>query len=142
MIDFDGVFKKSYERVLGNRTSQKNEFFNSFYERFIDSSPLVAEKFKSIDMQAQQVMLKQSIYHLLNLFTTKKIPKSLGDIAKKHDRNHADISPDLYHLWMESLIDTVEEFDPEYDENVQLAWRMVCSQGIAFMNYMHKKSRQ
>lgn len=142
MIDFDTTFKKSYERVLGNQTSQKNEFFASFYERFIASSPLVAEKFKNIDMHAQKVMLKQSIYHLLNLFTTKKIPNNLKEIARKHDRDHADIPPELYYLWMECLIDTVAEFDGRFSSDVELAWRLVCSQGIAFMSYVHRQSER
>ena len=140
MLDFDVIFKNSYERVLGKQNSQKNEFFTSFYERFIDSSPLVAEKFKYIDMQAQKVMLKQSIFHLLNLFSTRKIPKNLKQIAQKHDRNHADISPDLYYLWQECLIETVAEFDEKFSTDVELAWRLVCSQGIAFMNHVHRQS--
>ncbi len=140
MIDFDVVFKQSYERVLGHSTSRKNAFFNDFYDRFIAASPLVAEKFQHIDMHAQQVMLKQSIYYLLNLFSTKKIPETLADIARKHDHQHADVPPELYQLWLECLIETVAVFDPRFDDDVALAWRMVCSQGIAYMIFAYKKS--
>lgn len=139
MIDFDEVFRKSYERALGHRTSQKNEFFTRFYERFIAASPVVEEKFAAIDMQMQKAMLKQSIYHLLNLFSTKKITDTLVEVAHRHDPEHADIPPELYLLWLECLIDTVREFDPAFDEEVELAWRMVCSQGIAFMIHVHRQ---
>ena len=139
MIDFDEVFRKSYERALGHRTSQKNEFFTRFYERFIAASPVVEEKFAAIDMQMQKAMLKQSIYHLLNLFSTQKITDTLVEIAHRHDPQHADIPPELYLLWLECLIDTVREFDPAFDEEVELAWRLVCSQGIAFMIHVHRQ---
>ena len=70
----------------------------------------------------------------------KKIPDHLVSIAQKHDRDHIDVPPELYGLWLECLVETVKEFDPHFNDDVELAWRLVCSQGIAFMTFVYKKS--
>lgn len=137
MIDFEKTFNDSYKRILGGSTSRENEFFDSFYESFIDSSPLVAEKFEGVNMAAQKMMLKQSLIHLLNMFATKRIPDGLTEIAGKHSKKRADIPPQLYQAWLECLLATVRKFDPRHNDDVELAWRMICSQGIAFMTFMY-----
>ena len=140
MIDYAKIFSDSNQRVLAKTTSKEEEFFDVFYDRFIASSPLVLEKFKNVDMGSQKRMLKQSLAYLLNLFVMKKIPDHLVSIAQQHDRDHADIPPELYGLWLECLVDTVKEFDPQFDDDVELAWRLVCSQVIALMTFVYKKS--
>ena len=139
MIDFEKVFTDSYKRVLGGSMSQENDFFDDFYDRFIASSPLVARKFEKTDMAFQKRMLKQSIILLLNLFATKRIPDGLTEIARKHSRKASDIAPELYQNWLDCLIATVRKHDPRISDDVELAWRMVCSQGIAFMAFMYDK---
>jgi hemoglobin-like flavoprotein len=139
VIDFEAEFRGSYKRVLSQTTSKENEFFDAFYDRFIAASPTVAEKFRHTDMVHQKAMLKQSLTHLLNLFTTKKIPDSLPEIALEHSRRQNDIPPELYHLWLECLIQTVREFDPKCTDDTELAWRLVCSQGIAYMSFMYDR---
>ncbi len=140
-MNYELIFKESYQRVLNRRTSEEKAFFDDFYDRFIASSPLVAERFSGVDMDAQKTMLKQSLIHLLNLSATKQIPDSLAEIARKHDRAHADIPAELYSSWMGCLLATVREADPKWGADVELAWRMVCAQGIAYMIYMHDKGR-
>ena len=56
-----------------------------------------------------------------------------------HSLVTADIPPDLYQLWLECLLKTVKKFDPRYCDDIELAWRMICSQGIAFMTFMYKR---
>jgi hemoglobin-like flavoprotein len=138
-MDFGTVFDESYARVLRERTSGGNEFFDVFYDEFIASSPLVAKKFTGVDLQAQKTMLKQSFAYLLNLYVTRQIPRHLVEIARKHDRGHADICAELYTAWLDCLIATVRQFDPKFNDDVELAWRMVCAPGIAFMIFRHGK---
>ena len=54
-------------------------------------------------------------------------------IAKRHDRHHLNIEPELYELWLEALIDTVRECDPEFDATVEKTWRSVLRYGIDYM---------
>lgn len=142
MIDFEKQFRASYDRVLSESTSRGNEFFDAFYDRFIASSPLIAEKFSHTDMMHQKIMLRHSLSYLLNLFSTKKIHDQLIEIAEIHDRDHHDIPPELYNCWLDCLVETVREFDKGFDEDVELAWRMICSQGIAFMVYRYSRSKK
>ena len=139
MVDFERVFNRSYQRVLRGRTSRGNEFFDVFYDKFIEASPLVAQKFARVDLVAQRTMLKQSFAYLLNLYVTKRIPDHLIEIARVHDHHHADIPSELYDLWLDCLIVTVREFDPEFDADVELSWRMICAPGITFMRFRHGK---
>ncbi|MEX2214038.1 MAG: hypothetical protein WD768_07920 [Phycisphaeraceae bacterium] len=139
MIDYEKVFADSYKRVLGGSTSQENAFFDDFYERFIAASPTVAQKFQHVDMTFQKQMLKQSLILLANLFATKRIPDGLREIARKHSSGAADIPPELYQLWLECLLATVKKADPRYGDDVELAWRMISSQGIAFMTFMYRR---
>ncbi|MFT6905519.1 MAG: hypothetical protein ACJAS1_002175 [Oleiphilaceae bacterium] len=39
----------------------------------------------------------------------------------------------MYDIWLDSLISTVEEFDPEFDNDIDQAWREVLAPGIAFI---------
>ena len=136
MVDYGIVFEGSCSRVA---KKAHGEFFAVFYGRFIACSSLVEEKFRHIDMEAQKEMLKQSLLVLLEICSTRQIPDRMREIARKHDRKHADITPDLYDLWLRCIIETAKEFDPEFDERVELAWRLVCSQGIAYMIFMYDK---
>jgi len=139
-MDYEQVFRESYQRVLNRRTSEEREFFDAFYDRFIAADPEVAAKFKGVDMEAQKTLLRQSLIHLLHLSNTKRIPGGMLEIARRHDRRHADIPPRLYQIWLESLIQTVRETDPQCNADVELAWRMICAQGITYMTFMHDGS--
>lgn len=90
-------------------------------------------------METQKEMLRQSLACLLELFVTKNIPSRLTAIAEKHDRRHADVPPRLYDSWLTCLLETVREFDPEFDDTVELAWRLVCAPGIAYMAFKYDK---
>jgi len=57
----------------------------------------------------------------------------LGYIATRHDRRHLDIRPEYYDLWLESLIATVRETDPEFDPSVEESWRSVLAYGVEYM---------
>jgi hypothetical protein len=93
-------------------------------------------------MASQKAMLKQSIALLPNLFVTQDVPNSLRDVAVKHDQQHLDVPPGLYDLWMECLIETARQIDPKFNDDVELAWRMVCAPGIAFMIHTWNHSNQ
>ncbi len=139
MINYERQFKDSHERILGGRTSQGNEFFDAFYDRFIASSPEVAQKFQNIDMTHQKTMLRHSLSYLLNLSSTKTIPDHFVEIARSHSRQNTDIAPHLYDLWLGCLIETVSEFDPDFCDDVELAWRMMCAHVIALMTFMYDR---
>ena len=128
----------SFERVNSQEIGQCC-FFEAFYKRFIDAAEEVAEKFKHTDMEQQQKMLKRSFYSLLTFYASYQADHCLEQIAVKHNRFNLDIQPELYDLWLEILIDTVKDFDPEFSNQIELVWRLVMAPGITYMKFHYDK---
>lgn len=137
-LNIETTFDRSYDRVLSKSAVQPN-FFDVFYERFINSSPVVKEKFKNTDMKRQRAMLEKSLHYIAYLFTSQEIYSYIQEIAELHNKKNLNIAPELYDLWLESLIDTVREFDSNFDDDVELAWRLSLARGIAYMKFMYSK---
>jgi hemoglobin-like flavoprotein len=138
-MDFEQLFDASYLRVL-NRKVDGQDFFAAFYERFLASSPEVVAKFRHTDMQRQQSALKKAFYHLLTFYVSRNADYYLEEVAIRHSRAHLDIRPELYDLWLETLIDTARRFDDRFDAEVELAWRLVMTPGIVYMRFHYDHS--
>ncbi len=139
MLDFDGIFTESYERLL-DLDETGEIFFSKFYENFTSASPDVRKKFQNTDMQKQKIVLRESLFNMQDFFVNKQATDYMRRIADIHSKKDKDISPQLYDLWLESLVATVRELDPEYDRDVGLAWKMVMSMGIAYMKDIYDRN--
>lgn len=137
-MNVEEVFDLSYERVLATEKNGKT-FFDSFYDCFIGSSAQVAEYFKNTDMERQKEMLKKSFYALFVFYATNSADDYLEKIAERHSKRGLDIRPELYDLWLENLMKTVKEFDPMFNDDVELSWRLVLSTGITYMKFKYDK---
>lgn len=117
-----------------NRCTAKGDFTEKFYARFMTASPAAAEKFRGVDMRKQQRMLRGSLYMMLSAAHGKSDGlEHLDQIARQHSRSDRDIGPELYDVWLDSLIETVRESDPRATPEVEAAWRAVLRAGIEFM---------
>lgn len=124
------IFNDSLERCRA-----KGNFIDRFYERFLASSPQVAEKFKHTDFTRQRRMLQASLYTILlcirgtgpNDFTP------LEHVAYIHSREVNDIKPELYDYWLEALLATVLEFDHRVNDQILNIWKMVLTPAIEYM---------
>lgn len=116
------------------RCQNKSGFMDRFYELFLESSTDIKAKFKNTDFSKQKIALKSSFYMmLLTVQGNAPAQKYLEEIANLHNRNRLDIKPDMYDLWLECLIKTVEEFDPRFDDQIEQVWQNLMNQGIKFM---------
>lgn len=64
----------------------------------------------------------------LSSAATEGDPKALAELtdrARTHDHHHLDIKPELYDLWLESLICTAQEFDSQWSDAIEFAWRKI-----------------
>ncbi len=125
----DAIFNHS--RV---RCEKDENFVTRFYENFLASDPRVAEKFAATDFERQKEAMRLS----LRMMSMASVGGDAADlyleyIARRHDRNHLNIEPELYELWLEALIDTVRECDTEFDLSIEKAWRSVMRYGIDYM---------
>lgn len=135
-LNYEKLFEESYARVIGEGIglgAKGRRFFKQFYEVFFGKSEEVREKFKDVDMDSQIHVLEKSMFHIISFYVAKTNTEYLRTIALSHNREQYDIKPEYYDIWLEALIETVEELDPEYNLDLDLAWRLAMTPGIQFM---------
>jgi hemoglobin-like flavoprotein len=117
------------------RCSAQPRFLDLFYERFLASSPKVREKFAETDFVRQKRALRASLHMiLLAAGDEQRGPsKYLSELAELHSARHLGIGAELYDLWLDSLLATVEQCDPEFTPEVGAAWEDVMMVGIHYM---------
>ena len=123
------IAKASY-----GRSSSVPTFFQDFYERFFEVCPAVKPLFAKTDFERQRRLL-QHAFGLLLIFPAQPEaePNLLSRVAERHSRRDLNIDPTFYPLFLDSLIDTVKRYDPEYTSAVERAWRSTVAQGVAYM---------
>ena len=117
------------------RCSSTPRFFDRFYEIFIASSPKVREKFTHTDFVRQKRALNASL-HLILLVAQdpeRDASRYLGEVAERHSSRQLGIGAEFYDLWLDSLLATVRELDPEFGPGVEQAWEDAMGIGISFL---------
>ena len=114
------------------RCNRHPRFLEIFYDRFLSASPVIREKFAETDMKRQRMMLEASLY--TSILAADDVPYAV-DSMKRIGRLHRDlgITPELYDIWLESLIAAIVECDEAFDEAVEASWRIVLRSAIATM---------
>lgn len=142
MADLKHVFDESYRRLMGGGVTiseQGSCFFHHFYRKFTSASSEANEKFANTDFNRQVKMLRRSMFHMVGFYETRSENWYLLKIAESHSRRDYDIRPALFDLWLEALIETVREMDPEFGDDVELAWRVAMAPGITLMKHYHDR---
>jgi hemoglobin-like flavoprotein len=142
---YEQIFEDSFSRVLGKGTgisAQGDLFFSRFYENFLRKSAVIEQMFSQTDMDQQVRMLQKSFFQLINMYVSGSPPAQLFNIAKTHSVSGHNVRPELYDLWLDALIDTVEQLDPEFEDNITLAWRLALNPGIVLMKHYHDKPQE
>lgn len=125
---------ETFESSLG-RCTASTQFLDRFYERFLASSPKVAEKFAKTDFVRQKRALRAS-FHMMLLAASdgeEGAERHLRGLAVSHSRAKLDIGAEFYDYWLDSLLATVPEFDEQWDDKVQDAWEQVMGVGIRYL---------
>ena len=97
-----------------------------FYEKFLNSSADVKERFALTDMRRQEKKITQALHLAADVVMND--PAALAKLtrqAEHHDRHHLNIPPELYVFWLEALIAAVRDCDAEFDPGVEYAWRLL-----------------
>lgn len=130
----DQAILETFEGSLARCTGQPR-FLDLFYTKFLASSPKVREKFKDTDFVRQKRALKASLHMILLAAGDEggDPGKYLSDVAERHGARQLDVGAELYDLWLDSLLETVEECDPEHTPEVRAAWEEVMMVGIHYL---------
>ncbi|MCP3908512.1 MAG: globin [Oceanicoccus sp.] len=117
-----------------DRCGSTSQFLGRFYQIFSASSPEVAARFSDTNFKTQTRALKTSFYMAM-LASDKNTEASdyLERIAIRHNHKQLDIKPEFYILWLDSMIKAVSEFDPQFNNEVEQAWRRFMQPAIEFM---------
>lgn len=137
MASDNPVFEASYCRlfntpvvgVVGDGDEQV-AFFDLFYRLFL-RQPGVSRFFAQTDMTRQKHMLKSSLFELTTCWALGRPSAELMRIANVH--KHLKIDRSVLDLWFDTLLDTVRDMDPEYNEMVRLAWMAALGPGMFFV---------
>jgi hemoglobin-like flavoprotein len=127
----DDVFVASLKRCL-----TVPDFLTSFYDRFRSSSEEVRQKFSDTDFVTQNRVLAESLFALAILPQGKPesiIRSQIERLAERHSHIDLDVAPRLYDLWLDCLIASARECDPDFTPEIETAWRETLSVGIEYM---------
>jgi truncated hemoglobin YjbI len=130
------LFDESYQRLFGSGVKigpSASPFFGSFYRNFLER-PDIRELFRTTDMTRQEAMLRRSLFHLVAFYVSHEPSAELERIALVHNR--LGIADALYDEWLDALVDTVREHDPECDFATELSWRLALTPGITYMRLL------
>lgn len=121
-------------RLSYGRAISRRKFLDRFYELFMQSNPVVAQKLVNTDIAKQQELLSQAVNMVILFPQGNKIARNaIKRIRESHKRDGLDIKPAYYHYWIDSLITALAENDPEFNDELEQAWRKVVQKAIDFI---------
>lgn len=124
------LVKRSYSRCF---IGEKN-LIDAFYDVFLQSHPDIPEKFKHTDFIQQKLLLRQGINCML-MYAEGVYAGDfcLDELKVSHNRKHYNIHPSYYAFWKQSLIKVLWQYDPQFNNELELLWNEVLDKGIKFM---------
>ncbi|HSE44212.1 MAG TPA: globin domain-containing protein [Gemmatimonadales bacterium] len=120
--------KASYQRC-----QEIPGFFEAFYERFFAACPAARPMFAKTDFTRQHKVLRHAIGLLLAYDEQAPGPNLLSRLAERHGRTDLKVDPSHFDVFVESLIQTVGAFDPQFTADTEFAWREATARGVGYM---------
>lgn len=105
----------------------------TFYTGFLSSSPEVQKMFENVDMEQQQRSVAAAFQLAIDVSRDPGLREKLNQQAEIHDRHHRDVGPELYEIWVNSLVAAVQIHDPEFSPVVEQAWRLMLGNVASYM---------
>ncbi len=132
IIDYEEVFNLSYWRATQSIVDGV-EFVDSFMSRLVASSEEIQAIFSHSTGEALRSGLVLALVHLASYYPHYEPDHTLEDIAHQHNRHARAIKPHLYDVFLDCMIETVADYDPEYEEQVGDSWRHVLAPGLEYI---------
>ena len=105
-------------------------FFERFYTNFL-ARPGVEPLFDGTDMSRQAQMLRKSFFHLVTFQMLNEPTPELERLGAVHARQGVPV--EMFDVWLDALLTTIAEFDPEFCETTRLAWCWALAPGISYV---------
>ena len=115
-----------------HRCRQSSAFFDTFYDIFLGKSPEIAAKFAHTDFARQKLMLRESLFEMLNYYGgIESVREEIEQLGKRHQQ--LEVRTEHYEQWLDALCEAVARHDPEYRDDLGEMWRKAMRPGIAMM---------
>ena len=90
--------------------------------------------FAHTDFERQNKLLRHA-FGLLLIFPNQPVrePTILARVAERHSRRDLNVVPSLYQPFVDALVDTVQQYDPDFTPAIAEAWRKTVQQGVVYM---------
>jgi hemoglobin-like flavoprotein len=121
-------------RASFTRCVELPDFFPAFYRNFFASLPEAKPLFAKTNLEKQHKLIEHAIKILL-IFPQQAPgePTLLTRLAEKHGKAELGINPAWYPAFLESLVFTASQFDPEFTPGIGAAWREALQPGMDYM---------
>jgi hemoglobin-like flavoprotein len=111
------LVERSYARCL-----RSEQFMPRLYEHLLSSDPAIPPYFENTEFPRQYKLLQHGL-GLLVSYAKNPDQELLARIAARHSAKGIDVPPGLYEVFAESLLTTIGEHDPKFDDETEKAWR-------------------
>jgi len=126
------VVQESFGRVYGPRLPAR------FYEILLHADPRIAALFKQTDFARQKELFLHGLISLLDYAEGKASGKmAIKRLGELHSRKRMNIAPEMFIIWVDSLIKTLAELDPQFSPQLEAEWRRALSPGIDVIKQMY-----
>lgn len=134
--DRHDLFNRSFSRASTNEVDGAG-FADAFLDALASASDEIKEKFTAAGRARMATALLQSILHLAAYSRTRVASDALYGIAQRQSRKERNIEPPMYDLFLVSLLQVVQRYDPEYTSEIGTAWKQVLTPGLEYMKAMY-----
>jgi uncharacterized phage infection (PIP) family protein YhgE/hemoglobin-like flavoprotein len=118
--------------------AEERRLYDKFYERFVTSDPRIGAYFLKTDFKKQKSLLRDGVGRALSFSAGDSASVSFVErLGVTHNRSHMNILPELYPFWLNSLMDTLAETDPQWNKQLDTQWREALGKTIALMSRAH-----
>ncbi len=116
---------QSFERCL-----RRSDFLRRFYTIFTGSHPDIADRFRETNWERQIFLLRHGISASILYASGGGLGQDeLERLRKTHGPNGYAIPDWMYDYWLDALIQTLSETDPQWSIELEQRWRQ--AMGIA-----------
>ena len=124
------IVEESYQRSKNHPL-----FARRFYENLFYLNSKIKDYFANTDLEHQVKALMHGMDFLVKFLDHKdeNARSQVIRLAKSHSVHGLKIHPHHYYYWIDALIMTAKEFDPQWYDSLEYYWREVIFFPISFM---------
>jgi hemoglobin-like flavoprotein len=122
----------SLGRVHGPRFAER------FYDFLLHADPRINALFQQTDFTRQKELFLHGLLSLLDYAEgTASGQMAIKRLGELHSRRRMNIAPDMFIIWVDCLMKTLAELDPEFSPQLEAEWRHAVGKGIDAMKQVY-----